>query len=61
MTKVTGSSGRVLALYSASADQGTANTLSGQSQDTKPSSDENDANAVPKTQWQGSQLVVRRK
>ncbi|HVB55590.1 MAG TPA: hypothetical protein VNE63_04030 [Candidatus Acidoferrales bacterium] len=58
MTKVTGSSGRVLALYSAPEDQGTANASSGQPQDTKPSSDENDANAVPTAQWQGSQLVA---
>lgn len=58
MTKVTGSSGRVLALYSAPADQGTANASSGEPQDTKPSSDENDANAVPTAQWQGNELVA---
>jgi hypothetical protein len=57
-TKVTSSSGRVLALYSAPSGEGTTNASSPKPESRPPSSNENSANTVPAAQWQGSQLVV---
>ena len=56
MTRVTGSSGRVLALYSASADQGGANE-SPQQGSAKSPPQNNDDSSVPVGQWKGSQSV----
>ncbi|MGC1830648.1 MAG: hypothetical protein WA663_09605 [Candidatus Acidiferrales bacterium] len=55
--KVTGSSGRVLALYSASSAATPASTQGGSSTSSSSSGGEDDY-APPAAQWQGSQLVA---
>jgi hypothetical protein len=53
ITKITGSSGRVLALYSANNTDGSAST-----QGSSSSSGESDEHSTPAGEWEGSQFVV---
>jgi hypothetical protein len=55
--KVTGSSGRVLALYSAN-NTASSTTAQGSSGSSSGSSGDGDEYAPPAAQWQGSQLVA---